>query len=360
MQNLIKKINLLQSILSLIFITSISFISFLVIHPFLLGFSWASMIVIITWPLMIKIQNFLGGNRLLAIIFMILIMLLLLIMPIIILVSSLIKTSIPIIHWFSLNNFQLPELSWLQNIPVIGQKAFISYQELLDSNGTKLIHEVHPYIKITTEFFFIQVKHFGLFIMHLMLILIFSILLYWNGEKISHFIRKFAFRLNKKNGDAIVLLSAQAVRAVALGVVATSLVQAILSGIGLLISGVPYWALLMVMIVFSCLIQLGPLPILIPSVIWLYSHSHTTWGAILLIWSCIIFVLDNILKLFFMRIEADFPVFLILFGVIGGLLSFGVIGLFIGPVVLLIFYRLIISWIYGVSISSFLDNSMIK
>ncbi|QCI24780.1 AI-2E family transporter YdiK [Buchnera aphidicola (Rhopalosiphum padi)] len=360
MQNPKEKMDLSQFILSLIFIIAISATSFLIIRPFILGFSWASMIVIATWPLMLKMQKFLGGKRLIAVISMIVILLLLFIIPIVFLVNSLIKTSIPLIHWFSSNNLEFPELIWLQDIPIIGKKIFISYQELLDSDGGELIREVRPYMGRTTEFFIIQAKNCGLFIMHLTLMLLFSVLLYWNGEKISNSIRQFAFRLSSQNGDAIVSLSVQAVRAVALGVVVTALIQAVLSGIGLLISGVPYWTLLMILIVFSCLIQLGPLPILIPSVVWLYWNSNTTWGTVLLIWSCFVFILDNILRPFFIRIGSDLPTFLILLGVIGGLLAFGMIGLFIGPVVLVILYRLIVSWIYGISIDSFLESTTLK
>ncbi|AHG60247.1 AI-2E family transporter YdiK [Buchnera aphidicola] len=360
MQNPKEKMDLSQSILSLIFIISMGVISFLVIHPFILGFSWASMIVIATWPLMLKIQKFLGGKRSLAVAIMIIVLLLLFIIPVFFLVNSLIATSIPLIHWLSSNNLEFPELIWLQDIPLIGKKIFTSYQELLSGDGGELIREVRPYMGRTTEFIMLQAKNCGLFIVHLILMLLFSVLLYWNGEKVSDAIRHFACRLSSKNGDAIIFLAVQAVRAVALGVAVTALIQAILSGIGLLISGVPYWALLMIIIVFSCLVQLGPLPVLIPSIIWLYWNNNTTWGTILLIWSCLVFILDHILRPFFIRMGADLPILLILSGVIGGLLAFGIIGLFIGPVVLVIFYRLIISWMYGISIASFLKNTSLK
>ncbi|WP_343154359.1 AI-2E family transporter YdiK [Buchnera aphidicola (Aphis aurantii)] len=360
MQNPKEKMDLSQFILSLIFIIAISITSFLIIKPFILGFLWASTIVIATWPLMLKIQKFLGVGRLIALISMVVILLLLFIIPIVLLVNSLISTSIPLIQWFSSNTLEFPELIWLQDIPIIGKKIFISYKELLDSDGAELIKEVRPYMGRTTEFFIIQAKNFGLFVMHLTLMLIFSILLYWNGEKISNIIRQFASRISSKNGDAIIFLTVSSIRSIALGVVVAALIQAFLSGLGLLVSGVPYWTLLMILIVFSCLIQLGPLPILIPSVIWLYWNNDTTWGTLLLIWSCFVFVLDNILRPFFIRIGSDLPTFLILSGVIGGLLSFGMIGLFIGPVILVILYRLIISWIYGVSINTTTINIKYK
>ncbi|QIQ41731.1 MAG: AI-2E family transporter YdiK [Buchnera aphidicola (Microlophium carnosum)] len=360
MQNPKEKMDLSQSILSLIFIISIGVISFLVIHPFMLGFSWASMIVIATWPIMLTIQRFLGGQRSLAVMVMIITLLLFLIIPIFFLVNSLIATSIPIIHWFSSNILEFPELVWLQDIPLIGKKIFINYQELLDSDGGELIREIRPYMGRTTEFVILQAKNCGLFFVHLILMLFFSALLYWNGEKISNIIHRFAYRISAKNGYTIILLATQAVRAVALGVAVTAFIQALLSGIGLLISGIPIWAFLMIIIFFSCLIQIGPLPILIPSIIWLYWNDDTTWSTILLIWSCLVFILDHILRPFFIRLGADLPILLTLSGVLGGLVTFGILGLFIGPVVLVIFYRLIISWMYGISITSFLENTSLK
>ncbi|MDE5285881.1 MAG: AI-2E family transporter, partial [Buchnera aphidicola] len=109
----------------------------------------------------------------------------------------------------------------------------------------------------------------------------------------------------------------------------TALVQAFLSGIGIIIAGVPYAKLLTMCIVFSCLVQIGSLPILIPSILWLYWTHHTISGTVLLIWSGTICILDNILRPYLIRMGSNLPILLILFGVIGGLLSFGTIGLFI-------------------------------
>ncbi len=111
---------------------------------------------------------------------------------------------------------------------------------------------------------------------HCALMLLFSALLYWRGEQVAQGIRHFATRLAGVRGDAAVLLAAQAIRAVALGVVVTALVQAVLGGIGLAVSGVPYATLLTVLMILSCLVQLGPLPVLIPAIIWLYWTGDTT------------------------------------------------------------------------------------
>lgn len=120
--------------------------------------------------------------------------------------------------------------------------------------------------------------------------------------------------------------------------------QSVLGALGLAIAGIPAATLLAVLMFIFCVAQLGPLPVLIPAIIWLYWSGDTTWGTVLLVWSCVVGTLDNILRPVLIRMGADLPMILILSGVIGGLLAFGMIGLFIGPVVLAVSYRLLTAW----------------
>ncbi|XBC42398.1 MAG: AI-2E family transporter YdiK [Buchnera aphidicola (Meitanaphis elongallis)] len=360
MQNKRESMDFLQAIFSLIFIIFMIFSSLWIMRPFFLGFAWASMVVIATWPIFLKLQFLFCGSRACAVITMIIILLLIFIIPIVFLVNGLIDNSASVISWLNSDNVKFPDLYWLRDVPIVGIKLFASYRRLLEEGGFELITKIQPYMGKTTEFFMIQVGHFGRFIIHLVLMLIFSSLLYWNGEKMRNIIRHFAVRLGSRSGDSVVSLAGQAVRAVALGVVVTALVQGILGGIGLVVSGIPYASLLMMLIIIFCLIQLGPLPVLIPATMWLYWSSNTTWGTVLLIWSCIVCVLDHILRPILIRIGADFPTVLILLGVIGGLIAFGMIGLFIGPIVLVISYRLILSWMEEIPAPGTFSKDSIK
>ena len=141
------------------------------------------------------------------------------------------------------------------------------------------------------------------------------------------------------------ILAGQAIRAVALGVVVTAIVQTAAAGLGLVISGVPYAALLTAAIFILCIAQLGPILILLPAVGWLFWSGDATWGTVLLVWTVLVGALDNVLRPILIRRGADLPLLLIFAGVIGGLIGFGVIGLFVGPVVLAVTYRLLESWV---------------
>ncbi|VFP88285.1 AI-2E family transporter YdiK [Candidatus Erwinia haradaeae] len=334
-----------ENIFLLLFICLMIGICLWILQPFLVGFTWASIVVIATWPFMIKIQRFLYGKRSLAVITMTLLLILIFIIPLVLLVNSLIENTGIAINWLNHRHIQFPQLLFLKNSPLVGKKLYIIYHYLIDGGSAILINQIQPYIGRTTSFVFTQAGHLGKFVIDLGLMLLFIIPLYWHGEKISQGIRHLIFRLAYHRGDKTVMFSVQAIRAVALGVVVTALIQGILGGIGLSISGIPFSSMLTILMILSCLIQLGPLIILVPAVIWLYCIDDTTGGTILLIWSCLVGIVDNTLRPFLIKKRADLPITLIFFGIIGGLLSFGVIGLFIGPVVLAISYRFVCSWV---------------
>jgi len=331
--------------LSVLFLAIMIIACLWIIQPFVLGFAWAGTIVIATWPLFLRLQRLLFGRRSLAVLVMTLLLILLFVIPISMLVNSLVDGSGPVIHAITSGDMTLPDFAWLNDVPLVGEKLYTGWHNLLDMGGSAIMAKVRPYVGATTTWFVGQAAHIGRFMMHCVLMLLFSALLYWRGEQVARGIRHFASRLASQRGDAAVLLAAQAIRAVALGVVVTALVQAILGGIGLAISGVPYATLFTVVMILSCLIQLGPLPVLIPAIIWLYWSGDTTWGTGLLVWSCVVGTLDNVIRPVLIRMGADLPLVLILSGVIGGLIAFGMIGLFIGPVVLAVSWRLFDAWV---------------
>ncbi|ADO48365.1 AI-2E family transporter YdiK [[Enterobacter] lignolyticus] len=333
-----------QILLSVLFLTLIIVACLWIVQPFILGFAWASTIVIATWPVLIRLQRILFGKRALAVLVMTLLLFLLFVIPIALLVNSLVDGSLPLVHAITSGELTPPDLPWLNSIPLIGAKLYGAWHGLLDMGGAAIMTKVKPYIGTTTTWFVGQAAHIGRFMLHCGLMLLFSALLYWQGEKVAWGVRYFATRLAAKRGDAAVLLAGQAIRAVALGVVVTALVQAVLGGIGLAISGVPYATLLTVVMIFSCLVQLGPLIVLVPSIIWLYWSGDTTWGTVLLVWSCVVGTMDNFIRPVLIRMGADLPMILIISGVIGGLIAFGMIGLFIGPVLLAVTWRLFDTW----------------
>ncbi|PHI30937.1 AI-2E family transporter YdiK [Budvicia aquatica] len=341
-----KRYDLARLMFGILFIAILILACFWVIQPFILGFAWAGMVVIATWPLLLRVQKLTWGRRAPAVIIMTLLLVLLFVLPFSLVINSIVDNSGTLVNWLSKpENWHIPTLTWIENIPMVGDGLLATWQSMTADGGKKLVASVQPYAGASATWFVSQVAHVGRFMLHGTLMVVFSAILYSKGEAVATGIRHFALRLAAERGESAVILAGQAIRGVALGVVVTALVQALLGGIGLAVAGIHYATLLTVLMFICCLAQIGPSLILGAAVIWLYWTGDNTWGTALLVWGCLVTSLDNVLRPMLIRMGADLPLLLILSGVIGGLLAFGMIGLFIGPVVLAVSYRLMTAWI---------------
>jgi predicted PurR-regulated permease PerM len=169
--------------------------------------------------------------------------------------------------------------------------------------------------------------------------------LYTGGEAWAAWVRRFSRRLAGERGDRVTVLAGQAVRGVALGVVVTAILQTVLSGIGLAIARVPFTPVLTGIIFVLCIAQLGPLLVLLAATAWVYMHAGAGWGTFMLIWSLVVGLMDNFVRPILIKKGADLPFLLIFAGVVGGLVSFGLIGIFVGPIVLAVAYTLLDDWV---------------
>jgi len=170
-------------------------------------------------------------------------------------------------------------------------------------------------------------------------------ILYASGESAARMVRRFGRRLGGERGENAMILAGQAIRGVALGVGVTALAQTVLGGIGLAIAGVPFASLLSAVMLMLCIAQVGPSLVLFPAVGWMYWMGDNGWATFLLVWSLVVGTMDNFLRPMLIKKGADLPLLLIFSGVIGGMLGFGLIGIFIGPVVLAVTYTLTLAWI---------------
>jgi predicted PurR-regulated permease PerM len=171
------------------------------------------------------------------------------------------------------------------------------------------------------------------------------VLLYYKGDAAADGVFAFARRLAGTRGERAVTLAGQAVRAVALGVVVTAIVQAALGGIGLAIAGVPLAGFLTALMFVLAVAQIGAAPVLALAVAWLYLTSDTWTATAFLAWAIFVAAIDNVLRPVLIKRGADLPLVLIFAGVIGGLLAFGIVGLFAGPVVLAVAYTQLTAWV---------------
>jgi len=181
--------------------------------------------------------------------------------------------------------------------------------------------------------------------MQFLLTVAIAAILFATGETVAAGVRRFGRRLAGVHGENSVVLAGQAIRGVALGVVVTAFVQATLGGIGLAVAGVPFATILTAIMFLLCVAQIGPGPVLLVGVGWLYWTGFAGWATALLVWSIMVGTVDNVIRPVLIKKGADLPLLLILTGVIGGLIAFGMVGIFIGPMLLAVSYRLLEAWV---------------
>jgi predicted PurR-regulated permease PerM len=320
--------------------------AFYVLRPFLLPMIWAMTIVVATWPVMLNLQARLR-RRGLAVAVMTGAIVLVFVVPLALMVQTLVEHADTIIGWMeSLSTTTIPPPpDWVARLPLVGAKMARSWSDLAAAGTPEVAARLTPYAAYAAQWLASVAGSVGLLGLQFLLTIIITVILYSRGEAARDTLIKFGRRLAGDRGQHVVLLAGQAIRAVALGVVVTALVQTTLAGIGLGLAGVPFAGLLTAVILLLCIAQVGPLIVLLPAVIWLFWHHHTVAGSALLVWSLIVGTLDNVLRAILIRRGADLPLLLIFAGVIGGLIAFGIVGLFVGPVVLAIAYTLLEQWV---------------
>lgn len=340
------QIDLTRYVLAVLFTCALIAACFWILQPFLGAIIWAAMIVVATWPLMRHVQRLLGGYRWAAVTVMSVILLLILIVPLAAAIGTLVANADVIAGWAKgLNDLRLGDPpSWLAGLPLVGEQAARLWQQLATDGIQPLAGKLSPYAGTLGRWFIGQLGTFGAVLLQFVLTIIAAAVLYTYGEGAGDFALRFGKRLAGDHGEDAVHLSAQAIRGVALGVVVTALVQALIGGIGLLIAGVPFAPVLTALMFLLAVAQIGAVPVLVVPIIWLYWTGSPGWGTFLLVVAIVAGTLDNVLRPFLIRKGADLPLLLIFVGVIGGLIAFGLIGIFVGPLVLAVSYTLLKAW----------------
>ena len=315
--------------------------------PFLAALIWATTITVATWPVLMLLQQKTGGRRGIAIAIMMVLILLMLIVPLSLAVSTMVEAatqSPAVLRDFMVRGIGEPP-DWLANVPVVGVRVRTQWQQLAAGGPEALVEFVRPYAIASASWALSATGGLGMLVIQFLLIVVLTGILYSQGETAAAGVIAFGRRIGDDRGERIVRLAGQSIRSVALGVIVTALVQSILSGLGLWVSGIPHASLLTAFVFVLCVAQIGPLLILAPAIVWLFWSGNTMWGTVLLVWSLPVLALDNFLRPVLIRRGVQLPMLLIIAGVIGGLISFGVLGLFVGPVILASSYTLTKEWI---------------
>lgn len=301
--------------------------TFQLIKPFMMPVIWGIILAVAVEPFIARFAKMLGGRRSLAAVLFVLVIVAALIIPSVLLVISSFDVVQGLAEQMQNKTLVIPPPAKVADWPFVGNSVLQIWQ-LASINLETTLKQFAPQIKAAAGTLLGSVGGgiFGI-VMVIVSTAIFGVFLA-QAEKIIT-------RVAGERGAEITTLTTATIRGVMQGVVGVIVIQAVLSAIGMVMVGVPAAGLWSVLVLVCVVSQLPPILILGPVAGYIFSVAETTPAVIFLVWAIFVSASDGFLK----------PMLVILLGALGGMMLFGIIGLFVGAVVLAIMYTLFMAWL---------------
>ncbi|MCA9497738.1 MAG: AI-2E family transporter [Nitrospirales bacterium] len=318
---------------------------FLILRPFVIPIIWGLIIAVAIYPVYGSLRTLLKNSPRVSAILVTVGLLVILVWPAVLLGGILVENAQMVVNHLRNETFKVPPPPHdLETWPLIGE-PLANIWNLASVNIQAALAQLEPQIRMLASWLLSMLTGTGLAILQFFVAVVIAGVLLANstpGYQLAHSIGR---RIAGERGEELATLAEATVRSVARGVLGVALIQSLFAGLGFFIAGIPaagFWA-------FLCLIlgivQIGVGPIMLPMVIYVFSTHDTLTSALFLIWSIFVSLIDNILKPIFLGRGLDVPMVVIFMGAIGGMLLSGIIGLFIGAVVLTLGYKLFLAWL---------------
>jgi predicted PurR-regulated permease PerM len=316
----------------------------IVLYPFANAILLAIPLCVSTWPVFVRLQRRLGDRRAAAIV-MTLAVAALLVVPLIALGMNLADDVAKLNETVrSAMDRGMPPPPWLGRLPLIGAEAERLWLQV-SQEGAALRPTLAPYLEPIQEWALRQGTYLlgGTVQVALSVVLLFF--LYRDGAYAEKRLEAAMARLAGWRALHVLHTAGATIRSVVNGVIGTALIQAILLGLSFWIAGVPGAVALAALAIVLTLLPLGLVVLWLPASLWLMSQGETGWGVFLMIWNGLfVGTLDNVLRPYLIKRGAKLPTVLIFLGVLGGVITFGIVGIFLGPVLLAVAYTLFQDW----------------
>lgn len=319
---------------------------FQIIKPFVLPVIWAAIIAVAIYPVFTRLKTLVGGRNKLASVIYTLIALALLITPTIFISDSLVGTSAAIADRYTDGVLNIPPPGEaVKDWPLIGEKVYAIWAKA-SNNLEDTLMAYQPQLKSATESLISAIAGLGAGVLQFVFSIIISGVLVANASPAYQLTTRIFTRLTSiELGQEYTDLSKATIRSVAQGVLGVALIQALLAAIGMWVMDVPGWGLWSIVILVFAIAQLPPILVLGFVIAYVFSVADTTPAVIFAIYSLIVSVSDGFLKPLFLGRGMSTPMLVILLGAIGGMLLNGIIGLFVGAIVLALGYEIFIKWL---------------
>lgn len=330
----------------------------LVLAPFISALLWGAILAYCTWAPYCSLMRILGGRRWLAASLMVLAFMLVLIGPFVGAGISLANHSGDIVaafhRWTAGGLPELPE--WLANLPVAGERIQAYWLDL-SLGGQQIMEELRSMATPLLKWLLGSGALLGQGVLYLLLSVVLAFFFYSGGEGavvwLSAGMRRIA---GAERGERLLELIGTTVRGVVYGILGSCLAQGVLVAFGFAVAGVPAAAAFGLLTFFLSVLPGGPMLVWVPAVFWLGGQGHTGWAVFLALWGILVVsTVDNFIKPFFIGKGSDMPFILVLLGVLGGAMAFGVLGVFIGPTLLAVGYTVLHEWTVRAEAATFAE-----
>ncbi len=316
-----------------------------IISPFISLIVWAGIIAISIYTPFTALANKLGGNNKLAAIVLSAMVIVTLLVPIIFLSGSLVESVSSLATQVSEDTLTVsPPSENVSSWPIMGEKIYTVW-EAASVNASKVLQEYSEQVKAIGRVLVSMAAGVGIGILQFVISMAIAGVFLTNSTSINQGIHRLAQRLMGGDEEALLQLSTATIRSVAVGVLGIATLQGILSGLGMMIVGVPGAGLIAFFVVVLAIAQLPALLVLGPVIFYVFSIASPTVATIFMIWTVIVGFIDVVLKPIFLGRGVDAPMMVILLGAIGGMMFSGIVGLFTGAVTLALGYKLFQIWL---------------
>ena len=317
----------------------------ILVGPFLSIAIWSAVLTVALYPVFEWASRQLGGRRRIAAALVTLLSLLIIIGPATWLALGLVDSLRLISERLDLANLTIPTPSTaIKDWPLIGVPIY-QFWDLASTNLSAALAQILPQLKPLGSSLLRIGADTGLGIITFLASVVVAGFLFSPAPAIAVAIKKFSLRLNPARGEEFVEQAGATIRAVSRGVIGISVLQALLASIGLMVAGIPQASLITFGVLVFGIIQIGPSIILIPVIIWAWTIMDTLPALLFTAYMVPVNLLDNLLRPIVMGRGLKTPILVILIGVIGGTIAYGITGLFLGPIVLAVIWELFVSWI---------------
>jgi len=318
---------------------------FVIARPFLVPIIWGAIIAVTVFHGYERLEIGLGGRRTLAAVLVTLFMLVLLVVPSVLLGDSLVSGASKLMASFKSGDLSIPPPpDGVARWPLIGEPIARAWTLASEDMGAAL-RQASPLLKRFGTWLLNAAEGAGIALLQFVLAIFISGAFLANSEAAGRMTRAIARRLAGERGLILAGVAEHTIRSVASGILGVAVIQALLAGLGFLVAAVPAAGLLTLICLLTGVMQLGVVIVLIPVVIYLFSTADATTAVGFLIWAILVAPIDNVLKPILLGRGVDVPMLVIFVGAIGGFLSSGIIGLFLGAVVLAVGYKLFLTWL---------------